>query len=578
MRTRQVVRSGAWAGVVGALVMVLGQAIARLGAGVPMFPDLLEDAFTRAIPSVVFARVLDTLKFQAKPLLFVGILVLQILAGALIGVVFALIWGREIPGLRRHWSGWTRALLCAGLAWLVTNLVLLPVVGGGFFGAETAVGPVGLNVALVIGYFLYGITLAGTYRVSIIRAPVAGEEAEPSPERRRLLGGLAVGTVAILAAGATYRIMTDARRGVTVTVASSTDSGTSGSLPQATVAPPTNPPTSAGATATIPTDSAASRVTTVSAPTPTTAASGGAAEDTSWNVTGELSEVTPTDKFYVVSKNFFSDPVVDANQWALEIGGLVKKPYKIDFAQLQKLPHEDRYQTLECISNEIGGDLIGTARWRGVSLRNLIAAAEPDPKAVKVKFSAADGYTDDLPVERAMSPANLLAYSMNGEPLGAPHGAPARLLIPGIYGMKNVKWLTRVELVADDYKGYWEQRGWSDEATILTMSQTNSIDTQHPTIPPGTVELAGVAFAGDRGISRVEVSVDGGETWQNATLKDPLGPYTWRLWRWRWDAKPGQYTVVVRATDGTGKVQTSEETDTLPNGATGWDTRPVRVS
>ena len=301
------------------------------------------------------------------------------------------------------------------------------------------------------------------------------------------------------------------------------------------------------------------------------------ATQTGWNIPGLGPEVTPTRDFYVVSKNFFSDPVLDPARWTLQIGGLVKKPYTMTYDQLLKLPHQDRYQTLECISNEIGGDLIGNASWRGVSLRDLIATAGPDPKTIKVVFTAADGYTDSIPFERAMSPANLLAYAMNGEPLVPGHGAPARLLIPGIFGMKNVKWLTKIDLVADDYKGYWQQRGWSDEAVIQTMSEINTIDEKHPSITAGKAELAGIAFAGDRGISKVEVSVDGGKTWQTATLKDPLGPYTWRLWRLEWDAKPGEYTVVVRATDGTGKVQTSTETDTLPNGATGWDTKSVRV-
>ncbi len=559
MRMRQTIRAGAWAGAVGALVMILGQAIARLGAGVPMFPDLLEDAFTRDIPPVLFSSVLDALKFQAKPLLFVGILVLQILVGAVVGIAYSLLSGNERPGAHRHWGGWIRAFRCALVVWLIVDLVVLPLAGDGLLGAGTPVGAVALNLAFLVDFFLFGLALAGAYRVSIAGLPEeAVEEPAPSPERRRLLGGFAVGAVAVLAAGATYRIITAEGGGALAVVPT----------------PATGPTPVPSAAPTI----ATGAVTPSAAPTTTPPASVVASSDPSWSIPGLPAEVSSTKDFYVVSKNFFSDPVVDPARWTLEIGGLVKKPYTLTYNQMLKLPYQDRYQTLECISNEIGGDLIGNARWRGVPLRDLIAAADPDPKTVKVVFTAADGYTDSIPFERAMNGTNLLAYLMNGLPLAPGHGAPARLLVPGIYGMKNVKWLTKIELLDRDFQGYWQQRGWSDQAIVQTMSEINNLDDKHPSVPAGKVELAGIAFAGDRGISKVEVSVDGGKTWMAATLKDPLGPYTWRLWRLEWDARPGQYNVVVRATDGTGQVQPSTMTDTLPNGATGWDTHPVTIS
>lgn len=534
MRTWQVIRAGACAGAVGALVMIVGQAIARLGAGVPMFPDLFENAFTRGIPPVLFSAVLDALQHAAKPLLFIGILVLQIVVGAVIGIIFALLWRHDLPGPRRRWHGWNHAFLCAFVAWLVTGLALLPIAGEGIFGAATAVGPVALGFALALSFFLFGLVLAGTYRVAIARVPVEfAEEPTPNPERRRLLGGFAVGAVAILAAGATYRIL---------------DGAEPGSLPGIASADP------------------ADRAT----PTPRSALPAG------WQIPGLPPEVTPTKDFYVVSKDFFAAPAIDTTRWTLQIGGLVQKPYTLSYAQLLKLPHQDRYQTLECISNGVGGNLISNASWRGVSLHALLAQAQPDPKTTKVVFSAADGYTDSIPFERAMNQENLLAYLMNDQPLAAGHGAPARLLIPGIFGMKNVKWLTKIHLVSDDYQGYWEQRGWSDQAVVKTMSEIATVDPQEP-ITAGPVELAGIAFAGDRGIKKVEVSLDGGKSWHAATLKDPLGPYTWRLWRFEWDAKPGLYQVFVRAIDGTGQVQTSEQTETLPNGATGWDSKRIRV-
>jgi DMSO/TMAO reductase YedYZ molybdopterin-dependent catalytic subunit len=287
--------------------------------------------------------------------------------------------------------------------------------------------------------------------------------------------------------------------------------------------------------------------------------------------------VTATDDFYKVSKNFVSDLTVDPATWVLRVDGLVNKPYELRYGDLLKLPSVERYQTLTCISNDIGGDLIGNALWRGVSLRDVLRAAEPKPGAVKAMFSASDGYQDSIPAERALTGDCLIAYMMNGQPLIAGHGMPARLLIPGIYGMKNVKWLTRIDLVATDFKGYWQTRGWSDDAFIHTMSR---IDVPNPDMGAGKVgliKLAGVAFGGDKGISKVEVSVDGGSSWKPTILKDALGPYAWRLWRFDWQATPGEHRLQVRATNGAGELQTAEVTDSLPDGATGWHTVTVSV-
>jgi DMSO/TMAO reductase YedYZ molybdopterin-dependent catalytic subunit len=296
-----------------------------------------------------------------------------------------------------------------------------------------------------------------------------------------------------------------------------------------------------------------------------------------WTIKGLVPEITPTGDFYQVSKNFLSDPVVDASHWTLQVTGLVKQGYTLTYNKLMQLPIVERYQTLTCISNEIGGDLIGNASWRGVPLRDLLAAAQPDPRAKKVVFTAADGYQDSITLDRAMLPTNVLAHTMNGEPLVTGHGMPVRLLVPGIYGMKNVKWLTKIELVAEDFQGYWQTRGWSDTAFINTSSR---IDTpaNSATIKAGPLTLAGIAFGGDKGISKVEVSLDGGKTWSDGILKDPLGTFTWRFWRFEWDAKPGNYVAVVRATNGAGELQTATVADTLPSGATGWHTIGFQVT
>jgi DMSO/TMAO reductase YedYZ molybdopterin-dependent catalytic subunit len=577
---RRVITAGAKAGAIGALVMILAQAIARLAAGVPMFPDLFEDATTRAIPAVLFSFVLDALKFQAKPLLFVGLLVLQIVVGAVLGIVYALFWG-GVRDPEERWSGWRGAFEWAGALWVATNLVLLPLAGQGLFGRLTTVGSVALNVELVIAFALLGLTTAGSYRLlapttrDLQPATATEQDGAANVERRRLLGGVAVGAVAILAAGATYKILTPDKLapgpagpiipptnpnlpgGLSVVAAQPGAAPVSGSVGQPAVGVVAAPPAANQTPSALPVNPAVTPLATPSTPP-------------EWTIPGLTAEVTPTKDFYQVSKNFFSDPVVDPNTWTLQIAGLVKQPMNLTYAQLLQLPAIERYETLECISNEVGGDLISNASWRGVSLHDLIASANPDSATKKVVFSAADGYQDSITFERAMSPENLLVYGMNGSPLLPAHGAPARLLIPGIYGMKNVKWVTKIELVDTDFQGYWQQRGWSDQADYQTMSRIDIPNFKSVTYKNVTLLLAGIAFAGDQGISKVEVSLDGGQTWSEAELKEPLGKFTWRLWKLQTPAAAGQHNVIVRATDGSGKLQVKQPTDTLPNGATGW--------
>ncbi|MBI2555102.1 MAG: molybdopterin-dependent oxidoreductase [Candidatus Rokubacteria bacterium] len=301
-----------------------------------------------------------------------------------------------------------------------------------------------------------------------------------------------------------------------------------------------------------------------------------AAADDLWRaVVGLPPEIMPVGKFYTVSKNIF-DPALTAAKWSLEVKGLVERPYRLTYAELKAFPPVTQFATLMCISNEVGGDLIGNAQWKGVRLKDLLARAGIRPAAVEVILRAADGYSDSFPLKKGLEDGVLVVYEMNGAPLVKEHGAPARVIVPGIYGMKNVKWVTSVELADYDYKGYWEVRGWSDEAIYKTMSR---IDV--PTGPLKAGEgayMGGVAFAGDRGVRGVEVSVDGGKTWQKAVVKSPLGPFTWVLWALPWTPPaPGTYTLTVRATEKNGTVQTAEVRPPLPDGSSGWHSVTVRV-
>jgi DMSO/TMAO reductase YedYZ molybdopterin-dependent catalytic subunit len=284
-------------------------------------------------------------------------------------------------------------------------------------------------------------------------------------------------------------------------------------------------------------------------------------------VPGLSPEVTPLGSFYVVDEEIV-DPDVDPEGWHLEIGGLVDRPYRMSYEELVSLPAVERYLTLECISNPVGGDLISTARWTGVPLAGLLARAGVRDGAVEVVSTAIGGYSDSVAVGEAMAPSALVAIGMNGHVLPREHGFPARLLLPGHYGMKQPKWLERIEVVDRPYTGYWEARGWSKAAVVKTMSR---IDTA-ATGPDGTYVVAGVAFAGDRAISGVEVSTDGGASWREAELKTALSNTTWRLWRFELGASPSEGArVLARATDGDGEVQLQQVTAPHPSGATGYD-------
>ncbi len=292
-------------------------------------------------------------------------------------------------------------------------------------------------------------------------------------------------------------------------------------------------------------------------------------------------EITPTEGFYIVSKNPPGfDPVLKAQRWRLETGGLVGKAMTLTYDQIRAMPSVTRPHTLECISNDVGGDLISNANWRGVRLRDVLAkAGGVGAKTIQIAFRCADGYTESIPVAEALNPDTLLVYEINGQPLPSKHGFPLRLLVPGHFGMKNPKWITKIEAIDFDFQGYWERSGWSQSAIVKTMSKF-TIPGGHMMYKVGEdVGVGGVAYSGDRGIKAVEVSTDNGATWTPAQVKPPLGKYTWVLWAAVWKpTAPGEYAVRVRATDATGTVQAHEEVGTLPDGASGYHLIRVRVN
>lgn len=295
-------------------------------------------------------------------------------------------------------------------------------------------------------------------------------------------------------------------------------------------------------------------------------------------LTGPSPEVTPVKNFYVVSKNF-ADPRVDGQTWSLSVGGLVDRPLRLSLQDLNALARTTEYVTLECISNNVGGELMSTGRFTGVSLRDLLAMAGPQASGTWAAFKARDGYAESLPMSLIQAaPEVLIAYQLDGAPLPANHGFPARVLIPGHYGMKGPKWLDSIELVDHESGGYWEQQGWDHNAVVKTTSR---FDVPHDgdIVKIGTIRLSGVAFAGTRGISKVEYSTDGGRSWTQADFKPPLSQLTWVLWTAHWTpASEGAYRLQVRATDGAGSMQESKATGSYPSGASGYHTVQVSVS
>ena len=293
---------------------------------------------------------------------------------------------------------------------------------------------------------------------------------------------------------------------------------------------------------------------------------------------GASPEITPVQDFYLVSKNF-SDPVVDAQGWSLSVGGAVDHPMKLSLADLRALPTATEYVTLECISNNVGGNLMSTGSFTGVRLRDLLAMASPRSDGTWAAFRARDGYTESLRVSLIQNtPEFLVAFDLDGAPLPDSHGFPARILLPGHYGMKGPKWLDSIDLVDHETGGYWEMQGWDHNAIVRTTSRFD-VPRTGDIVKLGAVTLSGVAFAGTRGVSKVEYSTDGGRTWTGADFPPPLSPLTWVLWSATWTpGAEGAYQLQVRAADGSGVMQDAGVSASYPNGASGYHTIDINVA
>jgi DMSO/TMAO reductase YedYZ molybdopterin-dependent catalytic subunit len=287
--------------------------------------------------------------------------------------------------------------------------------------------------------------------------------------------------------------------------------------------------------------------------------------------------VTPNRDFYRVDTALIV-PQVRAEDWTLSVTGMVDEPFELTYAELSDLDIVEADITMTCISNQVGGNLVGNARWLGVLTRDLLDRARPQGRADQLVGRSTDGYTCGFPIEAAYDRPCLVAIGMNGEPLPLRHGFPARLVTPGIYGyVGSTKWLTELEVTTfDAFDQYWVPRGYAEQAPIKTMAR---IDTPRSfeSVAAGRVVVGGVAWAQTRGISAVEIRIDDGD-FEPAVLADEVARETWRQWRYEWDATPGRHDLTVRAVDGTGERQTEERAEPLPDGASGWMSLVVNVA
>jgi DMSO/TMAO reductase YedYZ molybdopterin-dependent catalytic subunit len=306
-------------------------------------------------------------------------------------------------------------------------------------------------------------------------------------------------------------------------------------------------------------------------------------EDASIDAPGMPKLITPAANFYLIDAAL-SSPRVDVNTWKLSVKGAVENPVSFSYKDLLDMPTRESDVTLSCVSNPVGGGLVSNGRWTGVLLSDVLKEAGVSRENIsraseQLVGRSVDGWTGGFKTELALDGRDaLVAFGLNGSELPVKHGYPVRLVVPGVYGyVSATKWLTDIELTDWNFDAYWIQRTWAKEGPVKTQSRIDTVkDGQQ--LKPGKVPVGGVAWAPHRGIEKVEVSTDNGESWNEARLASQLDPDTWRQYLYEWDAKPGQYTLQVRATDGTGQTQPQKTAPPHPSGADGYHTMDVTVA
>lgn len=510
---------GLVAGIVAALVMTTLLLLLRAAFGLPTPAELVGDRFAPLIPARDFGALIGWAGGynELKQLGVASVLVGQLLTGAVGGAVYGWLRGRSLRHAeRRTWQRRPDARFLIGFVaslWVAALIVLWPVLPTNFAGLPPVPALVSTALTLLLAFITFAIALALLMRLALpipgTPPGVVGRGGSPSSAAQLARRGLlmsGLGVLLLAASGGLLRRLSD----------------------DATFA------------------------------------------YDGLQVRGpDIEPITPNDRFYVVTKNVI-DPDVRPDLWSLTVDGHVDGPVSYSLADLMALPSIEQEQTLMCISNTVSGGLMSNAIWRGVPLANVIQAAGVRPGTVEVLCRSVDGYSDSFSIEKALEPTTLLAFEMNGVPLPRRHGYPVRLLVPGLFGEKSVKWITQVQLVPEEVDGFYEQQGWGPDFTIPTRSRFDGPDLRQP-LPVGrSVRLHGTAFGGDRGVARVEVTMDGGATWRPARLDYPGSRLSWALWSFDWrPMQTGDFRLGVRATDLMGMVQTDRGRGVVPEGATG---------
>lgn len=515
--------------IIGGLLTLMLASILYLGellAGFPFVPfDLFDwtarrlpgelltagiDAMVAAIAATDLGPTADVAKAVEQGMAIGGFLLLGTLVGGFAFVAFRRLRGR----LPVYWAGLALGAAAAA-ALLVTGIA-----------AGTAPGALWL-LAL---FLAWGAGLAwGHTKLTPVPAAAATTDARAEPiDRRTFLVRLGGATAVLTVAGAVVGSLSSRRTARDIALSR-------GERPWSA----TNPLPNAGA-----------RVQPVR---------------------GTRAELTPVARHYRIDINT-RPPVIDGERWRLRVDGLVQAPRELSIQEIRALEPLHQFVTLQCISNRVAGDLISTTRWTGVSLQRLLPELRLRPEATHLRISSADGFHEVLAMETVRAdPRVMLCYAWDGLPLPPEHGFPLRVYIPDRYGMKQPKWIESIEAIDDWEAGYWVRRGWDREARVKATAVIDTVatDMMMPEMRPGAaVPVGGIAYAGARGISRVEIRVDDGD-WVRAELRDPLSGTSWVLWRFDWPFREGEHTLTVRCFDGSGAPQVAEPSPPHPDGATG---------
>ncbi len=523
-RWLQALAAGLVSGALATLAMLLAMVGLRVWLGVPAPPESIPDRIAPLLRIPEFFSLFD--RFGGynglKRFGVLSILAGMVAVGVVVGLFYSLLTenSRTAEPMKPRRFGLSPVALVfiaivVALLWLGTLALLQPILGANFRGFSPHPATALTIVGLLVAYLTYGVTLVLICRALTSAAPIRSA----APVAGQLIGrrtAIAVGAGLIAGIGVRVSLARFNTRAVF------------------------------------------------------------SYDGLQYKGAG-VQPITPNDRFYAVTKN-----VVDPNPtkafWRLEIGGKADHGRIYSFNDLAALAPIEQETTLMCISNGVGAGLMSNAKWKGVPLRTLLDTAGPHAGIVEVKLTGADGYTDTIPFDKAMDPTTLVVYEMNGAPLPQRHGYPVRVIVPGMYGEKNVKWVTRIEVVDHPVKGFYAQQGWGPNFIIPTRSRIDVPDgsASLPAHMPTTIR--GIAFGGDRGISRVEVSTDDGATWQEARIDYPGTRLSWALWSLAWTPpQPGMYRLIVRATDGAGALQIAELHDIVPQGATGYHQVTARV-